>query len=91
VQVAAEVAQLDELRQLAVPRRLELAAVLAQLRRDEVVAEEAVQLLLGARVNVSPVSVFCTPYSRPRACADRRLAQRDVVILRAVKCCRRLP
>ena len=40
VQVAAEVAQLDELRQLAVARRLELAAVLAQLRRDEVVAEE---------------------------------------------------
>ena len=49
VQVAAHVAQLDELRQLAAPRRLELAAVLAQLGRDRLVAEELVDLvLLGA-------------------------------------------
>ena len=48
MEVAAQVAELDELRQLPVARRLELARVLAQLRRDPLVAEQLVQLLLGA-------------------------------------------
>jgi hypothetical protein len=42
VQVAAQLAELDELRQLTAPRRLELAAVLAQLRWNRLVAEELV-------------------------------------------------
>ena len=46
VQIALELSQLDELRQRPVARRLQLAGVLAQLRRDELVAEELVQLLL---------------------------------------------
>jgi len=40
VQIAAEVGQLDELRKLALAGSLELAQVLAQLRRDVLVAEE---------------------------------------------------
>ena len=46
VHLAPEVAELDEPRQRAGAGRLELAAVLAQLRRDERVAEERVEGLL---------------------------------------------
>ena len=84
VQVAAQVAQLDELRQLAVPRRLELAAVLAQLRRDEVVAEEAVQLLLGARgERLAGLGVLHAVLGDGELAPHGGLAQRDVVVLRA--------
>src|SRR6185436_15617629 len=48
VQVAAEVTQLHELWQLPVPGGFELAKVLAQLRRDVLVAEELVERLLAA-------------------------------------------
>ncbi len=48
VHLAAQVAELDEPRQRSRPGRLELAAVLAQLRRDEAVPEEGVERLLVA-------------------------------------------
>ena len=47
MQVAAQVGQVDELRQPAGQRGLDLAAVLAQLRVDERQAEERVRLGLG--------------------------------------------
>src|SRR5436309_2446133 len=54
VQVAADVAQLDELRKLPAPRGLQLAGVLAQLRRDRLVAEELVhRVLVGAAEDVA--------------------------------------
>ena len=46
MQVAAQLFRLDEHRQLAPPRCLELARVLTQLRRDVRVAEPLVDLLL---------------------------------------------
>ena len=50
MQVAAEVVQFHELRELAVSGRLELAEVLAQLRRDVLVAGELVERLFAARL-----------------------------------------
>ena len=47
VQVAAQVAGLDQLRQPVAARGVELAEILAELGRDPVVAEERVDLLLG--------------------------------------------
>jgi hypothetical protein len=47
VQVASQVAELDEPGQGAVARRLELAGIFTQLRRDPVVAEERIDLILG--------------------------------------------
>jgi hypothetical protein len=47
VQVAAQLALLDQLRQLALACGLELTCVLAQLGRDVLVAEPLVDLLLA--------------------------------------------
>ena len=86
VQVAAEVAELDQLRQPAAARRrrLELAAALAQLGRDPVEPERRVDLLLGraaqrlaGRVVEDPVLGDVQP------APHRRLAQRHVVRLGA--------
>ena len=49
VEVAADVADLDQLRQLALARRLQLAAALAQLRLDVGVAEALVDLAPRSR------------------------------------------
>src|SRR5579859_4329501 len=83
VEVAADVAQLDELRQLTLPRRLELARVLTQLRRDRLVAEELVdRVLVGAAKDIPGLDV------RDAVLRDREptphgvLAHRDVVVLR---------
>ena len=63
---------------VALAGRLELAAVLAQLRRDVLHAEPLVDLLLGgAGVRTSPVSSSAMPYSltcRPRLTASVRSA-----------------
>ena len=50
MEIAADVAELDQLRQLAFARRLQLAAPLAQLRLDVLVAEALVDLGLGRAV-----------------------------------------
>ena len=84
VHLAAEVAELDELRQVAAPGRLELAAVLAQLRRDVAVAEERVQRLLVAEgMNLSGLDHRDAVLGDREAVALRLLAQGDVVVLRA--------
>src|SRR5437763_3737980 len=84
VQVAADVAQLDELRKLASPGSLQLAGVLAQLRRDRLVAEELVhRVLVGAAEDVARLD------RRDAVLRDREpaphgvLAHGDVVSLRA--------
>ena len=92
MEVAAEVGALDERRQLAAPRRRELAAVLAQLGRDVRVAEVRVQLLLVRGGEHLPVSVFVTPYSetqKPRRTASSRRA--TLCSFEPVKCWSRLP
>ena len=84
VELADEVARLDERRQAAVARGLELAAVLAQLGRDEGVAEEAVELLLGAEaVHLARLDHGDAVLGDGQSATLRVLAQRDVVVLRA--------
>ena len=92
MQVAAHVAQLDELRQLPAPRRLELARVFAQLGRDRLIAEELVdRVLLIALEDVAGLDV------RDAVLRDREpaphcvLAHRDVVVLRAGEVLQEVP
>ena len=74
MEVAAEVAELDQLGQLARPRGLELARVLAQLRRDELVAQELVQLFLGrGREHVACLGVLHAVFRYGEAALDRLL------------------
>ena len=93
VQVAADVRQLDQPRQRACARGVELAAVLAQLRLDIGEAEALVDLDARSRT--------CRSRRwRRRGCRTRRRAARAARPLRAaprcaapepVKCCSRLP
>ena len=84
VQVAAQVAALDEDRQLTAARGGQLAAVLAQLGRDVGVAEVGVELLLvGGRELLAGLGVRDRVLRDREAAANRVLAQRDVVVLRA--------
>ena len=81
VQVAADVAELDQLRQLAVGGRGDLAVALAQLGLDVGEAEALVDLGLGrvprdlARLDLGdPVLGDREPLPAPRARAARRCA-----------------
>ncbi len=83
VQVAAEVAELDELRQLAAPRRLQLAGVLAELGRDPLVTEEAVDLGLGREAMfLARLDLRHGVLRHGEPAAHGILSQRDVVVLR---------
>ena len=84
VQVAADVVERDQLRQLALARRLQLAAALAQLRLDVGVAEALVDLSSVSQSSTSPLStsvIPCSETERPRATASSRSC--DVVGLGA--------
>ena len=84
VQVTLELAQLDELRQLALPRGLELAGVLAQLGRDVLVAEVRVELLLAPRSEeLAALDLEHAVFGDREPAADGLLAHRHVVLLRA--------
>ncbi len=84
VQVALQVGELDQSRQRALAGRLELAPVLAQLGRDPGVAEVLVDLLLvGSLERLVALDVKDAVLADREAAADRVLAQRDVVVLRA--------
>ena len=84
VHLAAEVAELDEPGSVAPPRRLELAAVLAQLGRDEAVAEEGIErLLVPEGMHLSGLDHRDAVLGDREPVALRLLAQRDVVVLRA--------
>src|SRR6266498_5946256 len=84
VQVAAKLRQLDELRQLAPPRRLELTRVLPELRRDRLIAEEVVErvLVLGLE-DLARLDRGDAVLGDREAATDGVLAHRDVVLLRA--------
>ena len=84
MQVAAEVAQLDQVRQRPRARRLELAAALAQLGRDPLVAEVRVHLLLGLEgVHLARLDLRDPVLGDREPAPDGRLAQGDVVVLGA--------
>ena len=84
VEVAADVAELDQLRQLPLARRLQLAAALAQLRLDVVVAEPLVDLLLGlAKGDLVALGVGDAVLGDREAALHRVLAQLHVVGLGA--------
>ena len=86
VQVAADVVQLDELGQRPFARRLELAAVLAELGRDPAVAEELVELLLGrGREDFVRFRVLHAVLGDGKAARHRLFPHRDVVRLRAAE------
>ena len=85
VEVALQVGELDEARQLAVARRLELAPVLAQLRRNPGVAEVRVDAPPRPRPGRSRRSrrLENAVLGDREAAPDGVLPQRDVVVLRA--------
>ena len=79
-----DVAELDQLRQLAFARRLQLAAALAQLRLDVVVAEALVDLLLGlAGLDLAALGLGDPVLGDREAAGDRLFAQLHVVGLGA--------
>ena len=84
MQVAADVRKLDELRQGVRARQLELAVVLAQLRRDRLVAEVAVDLVLVRRAeDLAALHVLDAPFRDAHAAPLGVLAHAHVVALRA--------
>ena len=84
VEVAADVAELDQLRQLPFARRLQLAAALAQLRLDVGVAEPLVDLVLGlAEGDLVGLGVGDAVLGDREAALHRVLAELDVVGLGA--------
>ena len=92
VQVAAHLSELDELRQLPAPRRLELAVVLAQLRRDRLIAEELVQRVLVLRAeDVAGLDGGDAVLGDGQPAPHRVLAHRHVVLLRAGEVLQQVP
>ena len=84
VEIAPQVAKPDELRQDTVPRRLELAQVLAELRWDVLVAQEVVERLLAAGLeDLAGLDLLDAVLGDREPTPDRVLTQRDVVVLRA--------
>ncbi len=84
MQLASQVAKLDERRQARLAGSLELARVLAQLRRDEGVAEERIQLLLAPEgVHFARLDDGDTVLGDGEPATLRLLAHGDVVLLRA--------
>src|SRR5437762_7895189 len=82
VEVAAQVAQLYERRQLTLPRRFQLTEVLAQLRRDVLVAEELVDLLLAAGLeDLARLDVLYAGPGDGQPVPNGALAQGDDVVL----------
>ena len=84
VEVAADVVELDQLRQLAFARRLQLAAALAQLGLDVVVAEALVDRLLAlAELDLAALGLGDPVLGDREAAGDRFFAQLHVVGLGA--------
>ena len=84
VQVAAQVAELDQLRELAGRRRGDLAVALAQLRLDVVEAEPRVDLVLGrVAVDLAALGLGDPVLGDREPALDCALAQLDVVLGRA--------
>ena len=82
VEIAPQVAKPDELRQDTVPRRLELAQVLAELRWDVLVAQEVVERLLAAGLeDLAGLDLLDAVLRDREPSPDGVLTQRDVVVL----------
>jgi hypothetical protein len=82
----------DERGEPAAPGRLQFAGVLAQLGRDELVAEPLVQLLLGAEgVHLARLDLGDPVLGDRQAAALCLLAHRDVVVLRAGEVLEQVP
>ena len=88
-----DVAELDELRQLALARGLELAAVLAQLGRDELVAEVLVELLLVLELSTSSdsTSVIAVLGDRETVLSRRSSRSATLCVLRAGEVLEQVP
>ena len=84
VHLADEVAHLDERREPSVARRPKLAAVLAELGRDERVAEERVELRLRREVvHLARLDLADSVLRDRQPSPLRLLAEGDVVVLRS--------
>ncbi len=84
MQVPAQVVQLDQVRQAAIGRGLELAPVLTQLGLDVGQAQQGVHLLLGgAAVGLAGGVVQHAVLRDVQTLADGPVAQRHVVLLGA--------
>ena len=82
VEVALEVAERDQVREGPLGGRLELAAVLAELRLDVLESEQRVHLGLGlAPVGLARGVVEHAVLGDVQALADGRVAERHVVLL----------
>ena len=92
VQVTAHLGQLDELRELAPARGVELAAVLPQLRRDRLVAEKLVErvLVLGLEHDAG-VDRGDSVFGDREPPAHGVFAERDVVPLRPGEVLQQVP
>ena len=84
MELADEVCHLHQVGQPTVPRGVELAARLPQLRRDPLVAQEPVELLLGGEPtgHLARLDHRHPVLENPEASSLRILAERDVVVLR---------
>ena len=92
MQIALDVTELDELRQLALARSLELTCVLPQLGRDELVAELFVHLrLVGERQLFARLDHRDGVLRDGQALLHRTLAQGHVVVLRAGEVLQQIP
>ena len=92
VQVAADLADLDQGGQAVLASGLDLAAVLAQLRRDPCHAEPRVHLgLVLAGQHLAGLDLLDAVLAHLEPGPHRRLAQRHVVVLRAGEVLEQVP
>ena len=83
MQLGAHVRQLDQVGQLAVARRLHLAAVLAQLGRDPGQAQRGVDLFLASAQDLAAVFALQGLLGEREPLLERQLAQAHVVVFGA--------
>jgi hypothetical protein len=92
VEIAGDVLQLDEAGQRPLPRGGQLAAILAQLGRDPLIAEELVELLLvGRGEDLARLRVLDAVLGHGQLPADCLLPEGDVMRLRAGEVLQQVP
>ena len=85
VQVAFQVARLNQVGQVVLQRRLDLAPVLAQFRRDERQTQRGVDLLLGGAEDFGAVLALEGILTQREPLIERQYSQVNVVGLTAGK------
>ena len=83
MQIALQLPQLDQPGQLALTRGLDLAAVFAQLGRDERQTERAIHIGFGRTQGLAAVLAQQGMFAERQAARLSQLTQPDVVILAA--------